>query len=301
MASARVLALVPLVLLLSTACGLREGTVGAAVSQASARPLEAAPPLKANALFTEGFEDGRLMERGWYDGRSFKISNTDAYAGTGCVEYHWPAGTTNPDTSSGARRLFEPAETVSLRFYIRFSKGWGWTGRGYHPHLLHSMTTENAQYHGPAASHLTVYVEPWNGRLRLAAQDIQNKDAAHGLTQGPLRGGFNGTMFDSNDVLFNDDRWHCVEAFFKLNSLDLKADRPVPDGVVRGWFDGRLVVERTDVVLRSTDFPKMRFNQLLMLPYFGPGLLPHEQTLWIDELAVGTQRLGPIAGRDPPR
>jgi hypothetical protein len=38
---------------------------------------------------------------------------------------------------------------------------------------------------------------------------------------------------------------------------------------------------------RETDF-----NQFLCTPYFGPGLLPHAQTLWIDELAVGSQRLG---------
>ena len=32
--------------------------------------------------------------------------------------------------------------------------------------------------------------------------------------------------------------------------------------------------------------------RILLTPYFGPGLLPHAQTLWFDELAVGTQRLG---------
>ena len=61
-------------------------------------------------------------------------------------------------------------------------------------------------------SHLTVYIEPQEGKLRLAAQDIENKDTPHGLTQGPLRGGYNGTFYDSKDVLFNDDKWHCVEA-----------------------------------------------------------------------------------------
>jgi hypothetical protein len=64
-----------------------------------------------------------------------------------------------------------------------------------------------------------------------------------------------------------------------------------------GWFDIKLVIERTNVVFRSTDFPKMKFNQFLLTPYFGPGLLPHEQTLWIDELAVGTKRLGSVAGK----
>jgi predicted amidohydrolase len=155
---------------------------------------------------------------------------------------------------------------------------------------MHFMTTEDGKYHGPAASHLTVYIEPQEGRLRLAAQDIENRDAPHGLTQGPLRGGFNGTFYDSKEKLFNGDAWHCVEAMLRLNSLDRERDRPNADGVVRAWFDGRLVIERTDVVLRSTDFPAMKFNQILLAPYFGPGLLPHEQTLWIDELAVGTKR-----------
>ena len=103
-----------------------------------------------------------------------------------------------------------------------------------------------------------------------------------------------GKTYDSKDELFTDDKWHCVEAMFRLNTLDLKADRPNANGVVRGWFDGKLVIDRTDVVLRSTDFPKMKFNQFLLTPYFGPGLLPHAQTMWIDELAVGTKRLAPI-------
>ncbi len=43
----------------------------------------------------------------------------------------------------------------------------------------------------------------------------------------------------------------------------------------------------------------MKFNQFLLAPYFGPGLLPHEQTLWIDELVVGTGRLDPKTASSP--
>lgn len=243
-------------------------------------------------LFEETFDDDGLVERGWYDGGTFSISREDARDG-GCIAYHWKPGTTNPDSSSGVRRLFEPSETVYLRIAMKLSPGWGWSGRSYHPHLMHFMTTENDRYHGPAASHLTVYIEANEGKLRLAAQDIQNRDAPHGLTQGPLRGGYNGTFFDSEEDLFMDDRWHTVEAEFRLNSLDLGRDEPRADGVARAWFDGRLVIDRTDVILRSTDFPEMKFNQFLLTPYFGDGLLPREQTLWFDDLAVGRRRPGP--------
>jgi len=250
-------------------------------------------------FFQESFDGADLAARHWYDGREFRIVG-NAVAGGGCVEYEWVEGQPKVQGSSAVRHLFEPSDEVALRFYLKLSKGWSWSGRNYHPHLTHFLTTENSKWHGPAASHLTLYIEPVGGKLRLAAQDIQNADMPHGLTQGPLRGGYNGRFYDSEEVLFDDDRWHCVEAYFKLNTLDLENDRPRRDGIVRGWFDGRLVVDRTDVVLRSTDFPTMKFNQFLMAPYFGPGLLPHAQALWIDELAVGTQRIGPLPrGRRP--
>lgn len=243
-------------------------------------------------LFRESFDDDAVDSRGWYDGKEVRIAPQGQRGA--CIEYEWKDGGGSVTGSSAKRHLIEATDEVYIRFYLRLSKGWGWSGRNYHPHLTHFMTTENSQWHGPAASHLTLYIEPVNGKLRLAAQDIQNKDAPHGLTQGPLKGGYNGQMFDSADTLFTDDAWHCIEAQFKLNTLDLKNDKPNADGIVRGWFDGKLVIEHTDVILRSTDFPNMKFNQFLMAPYFGPGLLPHAQKLWIDEMAVGTKRIGPL-------
>jgi hypothetical protein len=238
-------------------------------------------------FFTESFDDAALLERGWYDGDKFQISPDKPYAGAGSIEYSWESKTSGP-SSSTVRHLFTPTESVYLRFHIRLSKGWGWTGRDYHPHLIQFLTTENVKYAGPAATHLTLYVEPQAGKLRLAAQDIENKDAPHGLTQGPLRGGYNGKLYDSAERLFKDDAWHCVEAFFQLNSVD--AAKANSDGIARAWFDGKLVVDRTDLIFRSPDFPKMKINQLLLAPYFGPGLLPHAQTLWIDELTVAQKR-----------
>jgi hypothetical protein len=267
-----------------------------ALSAWAAEPSAVAEERPESVFFSESFENADRAGRGWYDGGRCRIAG-DAMAGKGCIEYEWPDRRSNVKGSSPVRHLFEPSDEVSIRFYLKLSAGWGWSGQNFHPHLTHFMTTENPKWHGPAASRLTLYIEPVGGKLRLAAQDIQNKDAPHGLTQGPLRGGYNGMLYDSKEVLFNDEGWHCVEAYFKLNTLDIQNDRPNRDGIVRGWFDGKLVVEHTDVVLRSTDFPKMKFNQFLMAPYFGPGLLPHAQKLWIDELAVGTKRIGPLRSR----
>ncbi len=242
-------------------------------------------------LFSESFDDANLESRGWYDGTGCRIAD-DSRKGEGCIEYEWVKGDQTVHGSSHQRHLLEPVNEVYIRFYLKLSEGWQWSGRNYHPHLTHFMTTENSAYHGPAASHLTLYIEPVNGKLRLGATDIQNKDMPHGLTQGELKGGYNGKLYDSDEVLFDDTEWHCIEAYFKLNSLDMTNDIPNQDGILRGWFDGRLVIEHTDVILRSTDFPGMKINQFLMAPYFGPGLLDNNQKLWIDEMVVGKSKIG---------
>jgi hypothetical protein len=246
-----------------------------------------------SVLFSEAFDDELLENRGWYDGIACRIADQAAF-GKGCIEYEWIRDVQPVVGSSAQRHLFTPVDAVYIRFYLRLSANWQWTGVNWHPHLTHFLTTENSEYHGPAVSHLTLYVEPVNGKLRLAATDIQNENMKHGLTQGPLKGGYNGMLYDSREMVFKDDKWHCIEAYFKLNTLDIQNDRPNRDGIVRGWFDGEMVIDHSDVVLRSPDFPNMRLNQFLMAPYFGPGLLNNDQKLWIDELVVATERIGPI-------
>ncbi|MDP1796849.1 MAG: hypothetical protein Q8K78_05175 [Planctomycetaceae bacterium] len=241
-------------------------------------------------LFQESFNDAELGRRGWYDISRVRLAD-QAFAGKSCIEYDWMRAGEGVSGSATIRHLFEPTDRVYLRFQLKLSKDWGWTGRNYHPHLIQFMTTEDTQWHGPAASHLTVYVEPVNGKLRLAAQDIQNRDQPHGLTQGPIKGGYNGKFYDSRERHFRDDAWHCVEVYFQLNTLDKNRQQAHQDGILRAWFDGQLVVEETNVVLRSADFPAMKFNQMLLAPYFGPGLVPHAQKLWIDEVLVATERV----------
>lgn len=245
----------------------------------------------SEVLFHENFDDIQLELRGWYDATACRLS-PDSRLGKGCMEYEWIKGIQKVVGSSAQRHLFKPTDEIYIRYYLRLSKDWQWSGVNWHPHLTHFMTTENDKYAGPAATHLTLYIEPVNGKLRLATQDIQNEKMPHGLTQGPLKGGYNSMLYESKEVLFNDDQWHCIEAYFKLNSLDIKNDTPKMDGIVKGWFDGKLVIEHDNIVLRSTDFPNMKFNQFIMAPYFGPGLLNNSQKLWIDELVVANKRIG---------
>lgn len=81
--------------------------------------------------------------------------------------------------------------------------------------------------------------------------------------------------------------WHFVEAYLQLNSIQNGIGQT--DGVVQYWFDGQLVIDHQDVLLRTGAHPTMAFNQLLVAPYIGSGS-PVDQTMWIDELTVATGR-----------
>ncbi len=62
--------------------------------------------------------------------------------------------------------------------------------------------------------------------------------------------------------------------------------------MVRYWFDGQLVIEHANVLLRTGAHPNMKFNQLLIAPYIGDGS-PVDQTMWVDNLTVATGGGGP--------
>lgn len=65
----------------------------------------------------------------------------------------------------------------------------------------------------------------------------------------------------------------------------------------RGAARGTIAEGSRDLVLRSTDFPKMKFHPFLLTPSFGHGLLPNAPKLWIDDLEVATERIGPNAAK----
>ncbi|MDP6355582.1 MAG: hypothetical protein QF473_10795 [Planctomycetota bacterium] len=84
-------------------------------------------------LFKESFDDAELKKRNWYDLTRSRIVGSSV-AGKGCIEYEWDKRS-QTQGSVGMRRLLKPTGEIYIRFYLKLSKGWGWTGRNYRPHL----------------------------------------------------------------------------------------------------------------------------------------------------------------------
>ncbi len=283
-----------------------------------------APPAaqgRAPILFEEGFEDDAFAARGWYDTRLFATSTVERRTGRRALEVRFATGATIPSWGR-ARRLFEPSESVYLSYWVKYSPNWRGSGRPYHPHEFSFLTTEDDRYVGPSRTHLTTYVEHSyrNGGIPLVGiQDGRNVDTArvrqdltrvtefravagcNGSTDGYpatcYRGGGawqNGKSWRTPRPYFRSvpgpgylGDWNHVEAYFALNSI--RDGVGVPDGVIRYWFNGELVIDVTNVLMRTGAHPAMRFNQLFVGPYIGDGS-PVEQTMWVDDLQVGTAR-----------
>lgn len=235
------------------------------------------------SLLAEDFEDVYLGSRGWYDGQVFALGD-DATTGSHSLQYSFLTGADTPYDSRAVRHMFPATESIYLSFDLKLSDNWTWGEIG--PHLFYFLTNADEAYKGPAATHLTLYTEPPSGYMQVAAQDNLNATMPHGMTQqvGPST---NYRKFRSAEPVIMPGQWAHIEAYFQLNSLDLAHDRPNPDGVARAWVNGQMLVETTDWIFRTTDFPQMKINQLLIGPYFHGGV-PHNQALWIDNLTLAT-------------
>jgi hypothetical protein len=280
-------------------------------------------------LFQEEFEDTSFAARGWYDGTGGALAAVEKYTGTRSFECRFTAGGTGCVSGTPRRHLLTATQSVYISFYIKHSANWVGSGRAYHPHMIQIITDVDGGFIGPAYTHLTGYLETVGGIPQLGIQDGRNidetrigQDLAAITEQRALAGcngdsdgygsgqcyasgavHWNGKMWTAGQVYFDSSAgsprykgdWHLVEAYFRLNSIANGIGQR--DGVLQYWYDGTLVIDRRNVVMRTGTHPTMQFNQFLLVPYIGDGS-PVDQTFWIDSLRVATAR--PATPPPPP-
>jgi hypothetical protein len=271
-------------------------------------------------FFTEPF-DGAWI--GWYDGTGGAI-DTSVYSpngGNSSVRFHWNQGSTG-DPGGARRHKFTPSDTVYVSFYLKLRTAnvqWQGSQLSFHPHVIYLLTDANGDYAGLAWDYLTFYIEWSLFTPRLAIQDGQRINTSqltnsypgllgsgtpHAVAGGngsqnqatPTGAGYysigapnyaNGTNWDSPSPNFRNNTWHHVEAYVAMNSVT--GGVPQANGIIRYWVDGVLVLERTNVFLRTAQYANQRFNQFVLAPFIGNGS-PIAQDMWIDNLVVADRR-----------
>jgi len=81
--------------------------------------------------------------------------------------------------------------------------------------------------------------------------------------------------------------WRRVEAAVVLNRIE--AGVGIPDGRIRLWVDGELIVQSDRILFRTGAHPDMRFRHLLLAPYIGDGS-PVDQRMRITNVVVARAR-----------
>jgi hypothetical protein len=285
-----------------------------AVTVSNAAP----PPTPGTILFQETFEDGNFAARGWYDNANPVLTTAEHVSGsTHSAVYTWSAGATVPAGGAAMRRTFTPTDSVYLGYWVKYSANYVGSGKPYHPHEFHFLTTLDGAWSGLSFDHLTTYIEQNAGTPVMGIQDGSNVDQSKigvnlvGVTENRGVAGCNGSSDGYPDNCYSNgtqyvnekkwwasqqyftnsagpnykNDWHFVEAFVKMNSIS--GGKGMKDGVVQYWFDGQLIIDHRDVLLRTGANAAMQFNQFIIAPYIGDGS-PVAQSFWIDNLTVAT-------------
>lgn len=312
-------------------CGVSTGTTVITASSGSASAsasvtVRVAPTLPAGTFVRETFDDECLGARGWYDNTSVPrdASNRGSTAADSAGYWHFARGATIADRGGAMRRVFPATNTVYLSYSVRHSVNWIGSGKPYHPHEFHILSTMDGEYDGLSQSWLSVYVEETydgGGKPRVSIQDSKAINTVLGLlplnligiTESRSTGGCNGVVelnmtvecFNAppwtNDkqvigpVAFQADPgpgykgdWNHVEVYLQLNSV--VAGIGLADGVLQYWLNGALLIDRHDVCFRTGARAELRLNKLVIAPYIGDGS-PVDQSIWVDNLTIAAQRV----------
>lgn len=88
--------------------------------------------------------------------------------------------------------------------------------------------------------------------------------------------------------LLKNNQWYSVEQYVRLNTPG-KAD-----GVLKAWVDGYLVLDKTDIAFRHSHSLKI---ETIWLDVYHGGITPSpaDMALYIDNVVVATEYIGPMA------
>ncbi|GAX62999.1 hypothetical protein SCALIN_C46_0003 [Candidatus Scalindua japonica] len=274
-------------------------------------------------LFKEDFEDKNFTSRGWYDNTNLSLTVSEHVPGSkSSVVFHFKKNDKTPQSGGAIRKKFTETDEVYVSYFVKYSSNWEGSNKTYHPHELYLLTNIDDDWIGPSRTHLTAYIEQNEGEPLLAIQDALNinqskigVDLTH-VTENRAVAGCNGEgscykvgsghnnvkHWKAGSIYFKDkpgknykSDWHFIEAYFKLNTIS--GGEGVADGQIKYWYDGNLIIDHNDVIMRTAMHPDMKFNKILIGPYIGDGS-PVDQTFWIDNLTVAASSTGDTAPRN---
>ena len=179
------------------------------------------------------------------------------------------------------KRTGKEPEEVFFRYYLRFSDDWKPVRGGKLPGI--------GGTYGRAG---------WGGRKVNGTDGWSARGLFEGLKEGrtpigfycyhaDMKGKYGDNWEWDHDGFsgLENNRWYCVEQQARLNTPAKN------DGILRGWIDGTLVFEKTDVRMRDVSTLKIE-TIWLNLYYGGSWTAPDDFHVYIDDVAISDRRIG---------
>jgi hypothetical protein len=177
---------------------------------------------------------------------------------------------------------YEPEE-VYFRYYLRFADDWAPRRGGKLPGF--GGTYGRAGWGGRPVDG----TDGWSSRGLFRGQQDGRTPIGFYCYHMDMKGRYGSDwVWDREERgLLENNRWYCIEQYVKLNTPGQ------PDGILRGWVDGGLAFEKTDVRFRSVD--RLKIEAVWINVYLG-GTWTAEQDhhLYLDEVVISKQPIGPL-------
>ena len=250
----------------------------------------------AAVIFADNFEDCELGAR-WDEkgaGQGKALSFAPAGGGMGgarCMKVEARLGENQGD---GLTKWFEPADTVHVRFCVRFDAacdyvhhfvtlrankglrgGDKWTGFG------------GAGLQPAGGERFSTALEPWGNWAKWPAPGKWNFYSYWHEMRASPDGKFWGNQFlpDPQDAIAKE-RWICAEFMLKHNTPGQ------PDGEQAMWIDGRLLGHWRGINWRKTE--SLKANALTLESYVTDRWTKNPvNTVFFDNLIIAREYIGP--------
>jgi len=176
----------------------------------------------------------------------------------------------------------EPEE-IHFRYYLRLADDWDPARGGKLPGI--AGTYGKAGWGGRKVNGR----DGWSARGLFRGQSDGKTPIGFYCYHADMKGRYgSGWLWDKDRLGYlANNRWYCVEQYAKMNTPGKN------DGILRGWVDGKLAFEKTDIRMR--DVPELKIETVWVNVYLGGTWTARsEHHLYVDNVVIARNYIGPI-------
>lgn len=248
-----------------------------------------------DVLFASGFDEGLMWKSKWANANGEIDVVHDAInlrfvpLGGAALQVNLKKGSNyGSDVRFYSKSVGKEPDELYFRYYLRLADDW-------------NPTLEGGKMPGMAGTYNTA---GWGGRRSDGTNGWSMRGGFLRIFEGdhPMQGltqlvtyayhadmpSIYGDHWTWPGALLERNRWYSIEQRIKLNSPNAS------DGILQVWLDGRQIVERKNIRYRSVD--RLHIEDVWINVYHGGvAVSPHDQHVFIDNVVVARNYIGPMA------